>query len=212
MRTNKSISNIAYHRESIFGAIANALRQADKIGPCFWVAHKAEGNEKKDHLHIVLVGGVKTYNTDGLAPLFGWDEVDGKKATVTSLWKPTKNLNDWLLYGVHDERYLLQKGEERDHSYDWSEVHCTKGDEDLLEQLIAEAKDFRDHLGDKVVDRLRLLARKGYSIEHAIANGLVPLSLVSQAIRAWGCIAEREWAKQHPDIVGKCERKTETNP
>jgi len=203
MRTNKSISNIAYHREIIFSAFANALRQADKIGPCFWVAHKAEGNEKKDHLHIVLLGGVKTYNTDGLSSLFGWDDIDGKKATVTSLWKPTKNLSDWLLYGVHDERYLLQKGEEREHTYDWSDIHVTAGDEDLLEQLIAEAKDFRDHLGDKIVDRLRLLARRGYSIKYAIASGLVPLSLVPQAIRAWGCIAEQEYAGRHSDDKGE---------
>lgn len=205
MRTNKHISNIAYHREPVFAAFANTLRKADRIGPCLWVAHKAEGNEKKDHLHILLVGGVKTYNTDGLSALFGWDEIDGKMASVTPLWKPTKNLSDWLLYGVHDERYLLTKGEDRQHSYSWADIHVTSGDEDLLETLIVEAKDFRDHLGDKIVDRLRMLRRKGWGIERAIATGLVPLPLVSQAIRAWGCIAEDVWAEQHPYALGSRE-------
>lgn len=190
MRTGKAVSNIAYHRPEVWSNTVNALRKAGVIGPCLWVAHKSEGNEKKDHIHLCLLGGYKSYNTDGLSSLFGIDVIDGQKASVTTLWRTTKSLNDWILYAIHNPRYLIHKGESKQHTYDWGDVHITSGDEDTLQQLIVEAQDALEGLGDKTTMRLRALARMGLTWREVVVGGYVPMGQLMQARTAWRYILQ----------------------
>lgn len=189
MRTQKAISNIAYHRPEIFGSKLADLRASGKIGPALWIAHKGEDGDKP-HIHFVLLGGWATYNTDGLAALWGVDVVDGQPATVTALWRTTKSLNDWLLYAVHHPKYLLTKGLRREVSYTWDDVHCTPGDEDTRHILIKEATEAVDSLGDRTTARLIALAKQGYDWRRVVLSGLVPMGQLSQASRAWEYISD----------------------
>ena len=190
MRTGKAISNIAYHRPEVWKNIVDGLRKAGAIGPCVWIAHKAEGNTKKDHIHLCLLGGYKTYNTDGLSGIFGLDIIDGQKASVTSRWETTKNVNDWILYGIHDPKYLIHKGESKQYSYGWEDLHITAGDEDTLDLLISEAKDFLDGIGDKTILRLRNLAKMGLTWRDVVLGGYVPLGQLMPARTAWRYILQ----------------------
>lgn len=187
MRTQKAISNIAYHRPEVWRNIVNGLREAEVIGPCLWIAHKGEGGDKP-HIHFVLLGGFKTYKTEGLQSLFGLDIIEGQKATVTALWRVTKSINDWVLYGIHHPKYLILKGKTREENYDWSDVCCTKGDEDTLAQIISEAKESVDELGDKTTMRLIAFAKLGYSWPQVVLSGVVPMGQFSQAQKAWDYI------------------------
>ena len=189
MRTQKAISNIAYHRPEIFGSKLADLRKSGKIGPALWIAHKGEDGDKP-HIHFVLLGGWTTYNTDGLSALFGVDVIDGQPATVTALWRTTKSLNDWLLYAVHHPKYLLTKGLRRAVSYTWDDVRCTPGDEDTCRLLIREATEAVDSLGDRTTARLIALAKQGYDWRRVVLSGLVPMGQLSQASRAWEYIAD----------------------
>lgn len=190
MRTQKAISNIAYHRPEIFGSKLADLRKSEKIGPALWIAHKPESDEKKPHIHFVLLGGWTTYNTAGLAALWGVDVVDGQPATVTDMWRTTKSLNDWLLYGVHNPKYLLSKGLQREFSYTWDDVRCTPGDEDIRDTLIREAVEAVDSLGDRTTARLIALAKQGYDWRRVVLSGMVPMGQLSQASRAWEYISD----------------------
>lgn len=191
MKTQKAISNIAYHRPEVFETIVNVLRESNAIGPCLWISHKAEGGDRKNHLHFILLGGYKTYNTDGLSTLFGFDVIDGEKQSATNLWKPTKNICDWLLYGIHDTTYLLRKGLEKQYSYSFDDVKCTKGDEDTLDALKQEAQEYLEQSGDKIYRVLRLCIKKGISFPRIVADGLIPVNSVYQAYQAYRLIRYR---------------------
>lgn len=189
MRTSKAISNIAYHRPDVWASKVADLRKSGKIGPLLWIAHKGEDGDK-DHIHFVLLGGYTTYNTEGLSALWGVDVVDGNPATVTSLWRVTKNLSDWLLYAVHDPKYLLSKGKTRSTSYSWDDVRCSDGDDDCRRILIREAQEALEMVGDRTTSRLIVLAKQGYDWRRVVLSGLVPMGQLSQASRAWEYIAD----------------------
>ena len=104
MRTNKSISNIAYMSPNDFEMAVSRLQDSGDIGTCFWICHRGEGKDK-NHIHFILLGGEKTYNTNGLSDLFGFTLFDdGSKGSVTKCWCPTKRVEDWLLYSIHDKK------------------------------------------------------------------------------------------------------------
>lgn len=184
MRSTKSVSSIAYHRPEIFGPLTDSLRAANVIGPALWIAHRGEGGDKP-HIHLLLVGGFKTYDTAKVGSLWGFDIVGDDKGSVSALWRVTRNISDWLLYGIHDSKYLMSKGLERETSYSWDDVKCSKGDEEIRGQLIAEAKDFSQTLGDKTTARLIALAKRGWDWRRVVLSGLVPMGQLSQASRAW---------------------------
>lgn len=201
MRSTKSVSSIAYHRPEVFGRLTDNLRAADVIGPALWIAHKGEGGDKP-HIHLVLIGGFKTYDTSKVGSLWGFDIVGDDKGSVSALWRVTRNISDWLLYGVHDAKYLATKGLEREHAYSWADVRCSAGDEEIREQLISEAKDYANSLGDKTTSRLIMLAKRGWDWRRVVVSGLVPMGQLSQASKAWEYIAATYYP-QPIDIKGE---------
>lgn len=191
MRTQKAVSAIAYHRPEVFAATTDSLRAAGVIGPCLWIAHKGEG-EDKPHIHLVLLGGFKVYNTEGLSTLWGVDITESGAASVSALWRVTKSLNDWLLYAIHHPKYLISKGIKRECSYTWDDLKCSKGDEGVLREVVADAKDALETMGDRTTSRLIMLARSGYDWRRVVLSGLVPMGQLSQAAKAWGVIKQAE--------------------
>ena len=188
MRSGKSLSSIAYHRASVFATITNGLRKSGAIGPALWIPHKGEGGDK-DHIHLLLLGGFKTYNTEGLGSLWGFDIEGDEKRSVSALWRTTKNTADWLLYCLHDPKYLALKGLERECAYDWADMRVTEGDEGLLDELRREALDFGEGLGDKTTRRLVAMAKRDMTWKQVVLSGLVPMGQLSQAAKAWAYIA-----------------------
>lgn len=189
MRTTKNISSIAYHRPEVFAAITADLVKAGTIGPCLWIAHKGEDGDK-DHIHLLLLGGFKTYETNGLGTLWGYDIEGDEKRSVSALWKATKNPSDWLLYGVHDAQYLALKGLERANHYTWEDVKCSPGSEEVRAELIRDAKDHLQSAGDRTTARLVALAKHGFDWRRVVLSGIVPMGQFSQAARAWHYIED----------------------
>lgn len=182
MRTTRSISNIAYQSPAYFETVVNSLKKADIIGPCFWIAHKGEGDDAKDHIHFVLLGGSKTYNTDGLSGLFGFEpQPDGSVATVTGRWFVTKDINDWLAYSVHNVKYLFRKLKEKVYNYDWADLRCTNGDEDTLRLSINDAKEFIEDKEDRVYRAIRLAVKNKMTWRETVLSGLLPVNTLGSA-------------------------------
>lgn len=185
MRTGKSISNISYQSPSFFALMVENLQKADAIGPCFWVAHKGEEGDK-DHIHMVLLGGIRTYETKGLESLFGTQIFqDGSKGSLTQLWRTTKDLNDWLLYAIHEPTYLLRKGEVRDFSYEWSDIRCGVNDGLLLNRAIIEAKRALEAGGDKVYRLLRIAVKNNMTWREIVLAGVIPVNCLGSAYRVY---------------------------
>lgn len=184
MRSTKNISSIAYHRPEVFGSLTDSLRASGVIGPALWIAHKGEDGDK-DHIHLLLLGGFKTYDTAKVGSLWGFDIVGDEKGSVSALWEVTRSISNWLLYGIHNTKYLMSKGLERDISYSWSDIKCSSGDEEIRGRLISDAKDYLRNIGDKTTSKLIALAKLGWDWRRVILSGLVPMGQLSQARSAW---------------------------
>lgn len=190
MRTQKSISNITYHRPEVFAKKVEELREGGVIGPCFWVAHKGESGDK-DHIHVLLLEGCKVYNTDGLSSLFGIDIFpDGSKGSMTPLWKVTKDTTDWILYGIHNQEYLTLKNERKEHFYTFDDVKCVEEDKDLLRLSIIAAKERLDTLGDRVVVAVKRLFYSGKSLPEVLTSGIIPIGCIGNTIKVWEALEE----------------------
>lgn len=202
MRTQKAISNIAYHRPEVFGMMTDHLREAGLIGPCFWIAHTGEGGDKP-HIHLLLLGGFKVYDTAKLGSAWGVDVIDGKAASVTARWCPVKEgaLSDWFLYAVHDPKYLAWKGQAKEVHYPWSDVRCSKGDEEIRDQLIREAQEAQGQQGDRTMRRLICMAQQGRSFEECVLAGMVPMGQLTQARTAWEIVRRHYWKGVRDDTA-----------
>lgn len=194
MRTQKAISNIAYHRPEVFGVMTDSLREAGIIGPCLWIPHQGEGGDKP-HIHLLLLGGFKVYDTAKIGGTWGHDVIDGKPASVTARWCPVKGgaVSDWLLYGVHDPKYLAWKGQIKEVHYSWADVRCSKGDEEIRDQLIREAQEAQGQQGDKTMRRLIVMAKAGRSFEECVLAGMIPMGQLTQARTAWSIVRQHYW-------------------
>lgn len=188
-QTQKAVSGIAYQTPEFFSAKTNELRASSLLGPVLWVAHKGEGADKP-HIHFLCLPGPKPYNLDGLDTLWGVQVVNGCKASVSAMFRKCseRNYSDWLLYSVHNPKYLASKGLEREFSYSWDDLCVTAGDEDIRDRLISESRDDLDNLGDRTTRRLILLAKQGMTWREVVLSGMVPMGQLSQASHAWEII------------------------
>lgn len=200
MRTQKHISNIAYHRPEVFAEVVRGLRASDSIGPCFWIAHKAEKTDAKDHIHLLLLGGLRVYNTDGLSSLFGFDVFpDGHKESMPVFWEVTKHPWTWFLYGIHDPTFLRSGNYgEKVFYYTWEDLVCCDEDRPTLDALISDAKEHQEALGDKVVRLVRSMFYSGQSLAYVLASGSIPIGSIGNVIRLWEALEQvRATEQQH---------------
>lgn len=185
MRTQRAISNIAYLTPAYFELVTNGLRDADRIGPCLWVAHKGEDGDK-DHLHILLLDGWGVYNTEGLSTLWGIEpHPDGTTGSLTARWTPTKRIDDWLLYATHNPVYLARKCQFNKQPYTWDDVKITAKDKDLLPSLITSARDFLDEGTGKVYAICEYWVKSRRSWSSLLTSGLLPVACLGSAYQIY---------------------------
>ena len=186
MRTNKSISNISYMSPHDFEMSVHRLQDSGDIGTCFWIFHRGEGQDK-NHIHFLLLGGEKTYNTNGLSDLFGFTLFDdGSKGSVTKCWSPTKRVEDWLLYSIHDKMYLLHKCESKDYHYSFGDIRCGSKDNDTLNIHIQQAEHYRDfEMLDKVYRSIKYSVENNMSWHDVIISGLIPVNCLGSAYEVY---------------------------
>lgn len=219
MRTSKSISSIAYMSPSFFREKMEDLRKRGLIGMYLFVAHKGEGGDK-DHIHFVLLGGQMVYNTEGLSDLFGRQMFpDGTIGSVCSIWKTTKDLNDWILYAVHHPVYLLRKCIDRDHHYTFEDIVTSSREDDRnsLIRLIMEAKQFLLDGGDKIFRALSFFLNKGYSWEEVALSGAIPVNNLMAAQSVYLMMLRNKIRKDKKLTAGMVEqveffKKNEVDP
>lgn len=186
MRTNKSISNIAYMSPHDFALSVRRLQDSGDIGTCFWIFHRGEGKDK-DHIHFLLLGGEKTYNTNGLSDIFGFTLfADGSKGSVTKCWCPTKRVEDWLLYSIHDKKYLLRKCEQKEYYYLFDNIKCGLNDNETLAIHIKQAEHYRDYeMMDKVYRACQFAVDNYMSWHDVIISGLIPVNSLGAAYEVY---------------------------
>lgn len=172
MNTSRTISNISYNTPAKLAAVFSELLRDGVIDWAYWIHHKADDEETKDHAHIVLKPAARL-DTVALAKRFM--EPDPKASItkplgVTSKWNFCRSLDDWLLYAVHDTGYLASKGQRRRYHYTIDDVQATDR-EALLE-------DWRS-IDRRAFDRLAYVAfaaESGVPFALLVKDGRVPVA------------------------------------
>ena len=115
MKTRLPIATITYNTDEYLQLKLNELIKARIISLWFYINHKAEDDEKKDHKHLYIVPA-KTIQTDDLCDEL--IEYNGSDKPLKCLrFVNSKSFSDWFMYVLHDEGYLLSKGQKRKYHY-----------------------------------------------------------------------------------------------
>ena len=169
MRTSKPISTISYNSENFLKEKIEYWKSRGIIEFGMWIRHEPEGEEKKAHYHVFLKPA-KLIQTMDL-------ELDSQEIDPLNPDKPFKMISfrvskesDWVLYGIHDPSYLLEKGLTREFCYDISDISSTCDD---------TLKDILSHLSDERKGRLeyRIIdcVNKGMTWGQIVNSGLIPI-------------------------------------
>lgn len=134
MKTTKAISTISYNtRHFLLGKLSDLLTNGF-IDFYAVIKHKAEADEAKDHWHV-YIEPAKAIDTLALGKMFTEIDPTNIKPLGCMPFRKSK-FADWYWYGLHDEAYLLSKGESREHHYKASDV--ISSDDDFLGEMVRQ--------------------------------------------------------------------------
>ena len=128
MNTRKPISTISYNSPEFLKNVLDYLVQHSIIEFYAFIFHKGEYNNtlneyEKDHFHIFAIPNGKV-NTVNLSDYF-IEYVDGEELPRKCILWCTSNVDDWILYCLHDENYLMTKFEVKEYHYVYDDFNCS---------------------------------------------------------------------------------------
>lgn len=133
---SKCISTISYNTESFLVKILDDLIKKHIISDYMYIWHEPEEDERKGHFHVWMRVNKKvdTMDIQDMSKEFDPDHPD--KPLKCMDFRPSST-EDWILYSLHDRKYLVYKRESRVHHYTKDEVKCY--DRDMFDQYYYEA-------------------------------------------------------------------------
>lgn len=154
MATQKPISTISYNTEAFLLEKLEAWKKAHIIQAYMYIKHKGEDGDK-DHIHLRIEPNKKLDPMDLQEALCEYKPGE-KKPLRCRPFRPSKE-EDWILYAVHDAKYLSQKysGGEKGEKlpYKWEDI---KAPEDYdVEIAYIRAKAHLEHTTVNVATRLQ---------------------------------------------------------
>ena len=189
MNTISVISSISYNTPEFFELKIKELTSGKSriLDWAHWVIHQPEEDETKAHIHFVVKPS-RRIDTNALRDCFKEPITEahlagklqrGEQITPNDL-KPlgclpfdkTTSMSDWLLYAVHDIKYLFKKGQSRKIHYDKSAVQSTEPE--YLHQQWEDCKDPLSAFCDRVLE----LRAQEYTFGQILATGMIPPNLV----------------------------------
>lgn len=129
MRTSKPISTISYNTQPFLELKLEELLGRSLISDYMYIYHKAEKDEKKNHIHLWIKPN-KLIDTMALQSHFT-ELVVGQKKPLKCIDFRSSKVDDWILYNQHYQPYLWSKGEKREFTYSKKDFHYA--DEDTFE-------------------------------------------------------------------------------
>lgn len=131
MNTSKPIATVSYNSVEFLTSVLDELVKKKIIVYYQFIKHIGEinevtGEQEKDHIHVYVEPNIRV-NTMVLAEKF-IEPVPGKKPLKTIAWVNSV-CDDWILYCLHDETYLMTKFEHRQEHYTGSAIHTSDEDD-----------------------------------------------------------------------------------
>lgn len=154
MATQKPISTISYNSEKFLKEKLDSWIKAHIIQAYQYICHKGEDGDK-DHIHLRLEPN-KRLDPMTLAEELREYEIGKKKPRGCRPFRPSKE-EDWLLYAVHDKKYLKFKygGGERGEKlpYKWQDIKVP--DDYDIEIAFIRAKASLEHTSGNIASRMK---------------------------------------------------------
>lgn len=194
MQTISLISSISWNSPQFINQTLLRLKEQGLIDWGHWIFHKAEEDEKKNHIHFIVQPS-KRINTAALQNEFKEFVPSNDKPLSCNPFVKSK-LSDWLLYAVHDVKYLIKKGQTRKHHYTLDDIQST--DEELVREQWRENCD----LQSAITDRLLEYIKGGATWGDVVKSGLIPIQQVIQWRIVWDSLIDctfRNGRKGHGD-------------
>ena len=192
MRTSKPFSTISYNSDKYITSKLNDLVSAGKIS--FWCAirHKPESDEKKAHLHVYINPSCM-FQTDDLKCYLAEVDPENPNQPLTCITaRSSKTFDDWVLYALHDKRYLASKGLSREHHYNRNALFSSDVNE--LDMLFNEV----DMCKYTVYQTLLDFKQEGKTFEQFLMTGQCPIQQIRNYAFAWTLLDPVACIRQEP--------------
>lgn len=185
MRTTKPVSTISYNTIPFLELKLEELRKAKIISFWSFIYHKAEVDEKKDHIHVYFEPS-KMLQTDDilehLCQITGKFLDNGRPEVLCCMNVHSSKFDDWYLYSVHDEAYLMSKGQSRVHHYCFDDFYASN-----IDELNFKVCDI-DYTAQNAMKQIVEAQRLGLSLRDYLLRGSIPISQVNQVEKAWNLL------------------------
>lgn len=193
MKTSRTISNISYNTLEHFCGVVFDLVNRGIIEWCYWIRHKAEKDELKDHIHFVLKPSGRLETADLGKEFMEIDLTNPKPLGVTAKWNYTSSMQDWIMYCMHHPGYLASKGQIREYAYQVEDFGATDMD--------AFMEDVRS-INQMQFQRLQVVAdavKNHIPFALIVQNGMIPIAQRSQYYEQYKAL----WALQIEEKTGR---------
>lgn len=176
MLTSKPISTISYNSAEYLASVLNRLEKSHIITKWYFIHHKGEtdinGEKEKDHKHVYLCPN-RRVDTEELRDLFKEIDANNPKPLGVLPFESSK-IDDWLLYAIHDIKYLDSKGMTREYAYPISDIVAC--DDEQLKRDFKHALD----VSNSAVKKRRVISELG--IAQAYEMGIATTSEIMTAM------------------------------
>ena len=191
MKTSKPISTISFNSIPFLTRKLNHLVEKRKI--VFWcfITHDQEEDEKKAHTHLWIVPNGKI-NTDQLRDEFDELDLNNKLPLRCLNFKSSAKFQDFYLYNLHDEKYLISKGQSR-------KLHYRK--DDFVASDYTEFSEYihtidYSKLNGSRVEIIYEYVENKIPFSELVKKGIVPLQQIKQWEFAYNILYMQMWGEQ----------------
>lgn len=168
-----------------------------------WIKHKAEANDtNKEHIHLVIQ---PNKSIDTLQFFKEFIEPDPNNELPLKCLPPnkTKNVGDWILYGLHHIGYLASKFETREYTYTIDDMQSTDRDL-LLEQYRQALRELNPEL-----EAVKHSFSKGLSLDDILLGGYVNKTNLNTIVAYYSALHNKDKVQKARDYQNEIEHRVQ---
>lgn len=204
MRTSKPISSISYNTEEHLRNVLEELYRNHVISDYMYIYHFKEEDEAKDHWHIWIEPN-RMLDTMGLQEKFKELDLSNPTKPLGVINFQSSKTDDWILYVMHFEPYLLSKGQSR-------KYHYTKDDFKYADEMTFEERFNHALYGSEwAANNQRIEWLKSGKVKplDLIMSGAVPVQMASAMASLDRLMTNRNGRESHTPIQHSWKPKQE---
>lgn len=134
--TSKPFSTISYNSPEFLRAVLDKQVRLGNILYYMYILHEKDTDDKKNHIHVYIAPAERIKPNAEFSKLFYEIDPNNDIPLKCRPFMPSKDVNDWLLYCIHDPEYLNYKGLTRNTFYSYDDIYSS--DQDVLDGFVKD--------------------------------------------------------------------------